>query len=397
VLLSEDTEFDIGGVRFEVFLTGGEAASEVGLYLPEHRTAAIADEVYISMPNLYTLRGAKFRDAIRWGGASARVLELDVDVLLGCHTPPIIGRERIEHVLTTYQDAIRYNHDQAVRHVLKGATPEELRTGLVELPDFLDIDPYTRQMYGDVRNNAAQQFTGYLGWFTGDTTTIAPTPRIERDQRLVALAGGRDNVLAAAEQALVDDDPQWAAELAAMLVSVDVDDMQARNLQAAGLRSLGYREVNALRRNWYLTGALELEGKLDVPAMSAMAAGTFAAAGNIKSQLENLRYRVDPNAAQDREVRVAVIDDATSDEATAHLRNSTLRVSGGADSRADATVHVSTANLAAVATGSRTWDDLVDHGDVSINGDANAAKVLFDALDLTPPVVYLHLPSAPTQ
>jgi linear primary-alkylsulfatase len=76
------------------------------------------------MPNLYTLRGAKFRDAMRWGSASDRVLEWDVDVLLGCHMPPIEGRERIEEVLTTYRDAIQFNHNQAVRHMFAGATAE---------------------------------------------------------------------------------------------------------------------------------------------------------------------------------------------------------------------------------------------------------------------------------
>ncbi|HSL56501.1 MAG TPA: hypothetical protein VK866_01535 [Acidimicrobiales bacterium] len=40
----------------------------------------IADEVYVSLPNLYTLRGTKFRDAMRWAAASERVLAWDVDL-----------------------------------------------------------------------------------------------------------------------------------------------------------------------------------------------------------------------------------------------------------------------------------------------------------------------------
>ena len=33
-LIDRETEFEIAGVRFTLFLTGGEAASEIGMYLP---------------------------------------------------------------------------------------------------------------------------------------------------------------------------------------------------------------------------------------------------------------------------------------------------------------------------------------------------------------------------
>jgi alkyl sulfatase BDS1-like metallo-beta-lactamase superfamily hydrolase len=72
------------------------------MYLPDYRTALIADEVYIALPNLYTLRGAKFRDAMRWAAASEKVLAWDIDLLLGCHMPPLEGREQIEQVLGVY-------------------------------------------------------------------------------------------------------------------------------------------------------------------------------------------------------------------------------------------------------------------------------------------------------
>jgi alkyl sulfatase BDS1-like metallo-beta-lactamase superfamily hydrolase len=261
-LIERDTDFEVAGVRFTLFLTGGEAASEIGMYLPDYRTAVIADEVYIALPNLYTLRGAQFRDAMRWAAASEKVLALDVEPVLGCHMPPLEGREQIEKVLGIYQDAIQYNHDQAVRHILRGATAEELRTGLVERPDHVDLDPFTREMYGSVANNAAQQMTGYLGWFSGDATDPAPLPRAERASRTVALMGGRDQVIEAARAAFDDSDGQWCAELAAPCVSIDTEDREARELKAAGLRLLGYAEQNPLRRSFYLSGALEARRRL---------------------------------------------------------------------------------------------------------------------------------------
>jgi len=83
--------------------------------------------------------------------------------------------------------------------------------------------------------------TGYLGWFGGDATEIAPLPRTERASRTVALMGGRDRIVEAVRAALDDGDRRWCGELAGLCVSVDTEDHEAR--------LLGYAEQNALRRN----------------------------------------------------------------------------------------------------------------------------------------------------
>ena len=68
--------------------------------------------------------------------------------------------------------------------------------------------------------------------------------------------------------------PQWAAELATYLVRVDHDDMEARIVKANSFRKLGYAQININWRNWYLTSAMELEGKIDMakigPKMKAV-------------------------------------------------------------------------------------------------------------------------------
>ena len=42
-------------------------------------------------------------------------------------------------------------------------------------------------------------------------------------------------------------------------VRIDRDDMTARRLKAAAFRKLGYAEINAIWRNWYLSAARGLE------------------------------------------------------------------------------------------------------------------------------------------
>src|SRR5262249_59723943 len=72
--------------------------------------------------------------------------------------------------------------------------------------------------------------------------------------------GGRDTVLMSAGKAFEDGDPQWAAELVTRLIRIDRDDTAARQLKAAAFRKLGYAQINAIWRNWYLSAARELDG-----------------------------------------------------------------------------------------------------------------------------------------
>jgi alkyl sulfatase BDS1-like metallo-beta-lactamase superfamily hydrolase len=390
-LIDSETDFDIAGVRFTLFLTGGEAASEIGMYLPDYRTALIADEVYIALPNLYTLRGAKFRDAMRWAAASERVLARDVDLLLGCHMPPLEGREEIEQILGVYQDAIQYNHDQAVRHILRGAAAEELRTGLVELPGHLDLDPFTREMYGSVANNAAAQMTGYLGWFSGDATDLAPLRRAERASRTVALMGGRDRVIAAARAAFDDRDGQWCTELAALCVSIDTEDREARRLKAAGLRLLGYAEQNPLRRNFYVTGALELEGAFDPAAVSSLARKTLTSPSTpLLGLLDAFRYNVLPSRAGSQRLVVDLVLSDTAERARLELRHSVLRVDKTADDP-QAALSLPKDRFLALASGSETWDTLQKDDAVEVAGDPEVLAKFVACFDLIPPRVQLHV------
>ena len=389
-LIDAETEFEIAGVRFTLFLTGGEAASEIGMYLPDHRTAVIADEVYVSMPNLYTLRGAKFRDAMRWAGVGEKVLAMDIDVLLGCHMPPIEGRDEIERVLTTYGDAVQYNHDQAVRHILRGATPHELRTGLVELPDHLDLEPFTREMYGSVALNAAQQMTGYLGWFAGDATELAPTPRAEQAKRTIDLMGGRQSVLDAARVAFDDGDPQWCAELASLCVSVDADDDDARGLKAAGLRALGYAEENALRRNFYLTGAAELDRAFDpqwiVAAVRKSLLTTTVPLGGL---IDAFRYNVDPEVAGDQRLVIEIELTDSGEQARLELRHSVLRV-GPSSGPPAAVLRLPKERFVALAGAKVAWADLRSDEAVHIDGDHRVIDDFLACFDLAPPRIALH-------
>lgn len=102
-------------------------------------------------------------------------------------------------------------------------------------------------------------YAAYAGWFDGNPTNLFPLPPKERAERIVAMAGGADRVLARAKDALSAGDFQWAAELADYLLAIAPASAEASAVKARALRELGERQMNATARNYYLSAAQALD------------------------------------------------------------------------------------------------------------------------------------------
>ena len=100
-----------------------------------------------------------------------------------------------------------------------GFTIDELAAS-VKLPDHLAEKPYLREYYGRVEFAVRAYFVGTLGWFDGNPTSLSPLAPKDEAAKIIALAGGAANVLAAAQKAHEDGDYQWALELADRLLNV---------------------------------------------------------------------------------------------------------------------------------------------------------------------------------
>ncbi len=259
-----DFNVRIAGVDLEILHVPSEASDELAIWLPASRTL-IDTEVLQgpAFPNIHSLRGTKFRDPVRWVESIDRLRQLKAEFLVPTHGQPVYGADKSEEVLRMTRDGIQYVHDQTIRHMNKGLTPDEL-VEAVRLPEHLaNYSPYLRQYYGTVKQAVRQIYIGYLGWFEGDPVDLNPVPRREKARRLVDLMGGHGRVLGIAGTAYDDGDFQWAAELSTYLIRIDNEDEKARQLKAATFRQLGYASMNVNWRNWYLTSAMELEGAMD--------------------------------------------------------------------------------------------------------------------------------------
>ncbi|WP_296985049.1 alkyl/aryl-sulfatase, partial [Thalassolituus sp. UBA1505] len=126
-------EMTIDGVDFRFQYTPeSEAPAEFTFYLPQYRAFCGAEVMSRHMHNLYTPRGAKVRDAMKWSAyiEEARRLFADADIYFGSHHWPIWGQENIQTFLKQQRDTYKFIHDQTVRRMNQGMTAGEIAEDL---------------------------------------------------------------------------------------------------------------------------------------------------------------------------------------------------------------------------------------------------------------------------
>lgn len=376
------TEMTIAGVRMQFFHTGGEAASHIGIYLPDKSAVFIGDEVQgPTFPQLHSLRGTRPRDIERWFTAIDRVRAFNARYLVPGHGQPVSGADKIGTILTDYRDAMQYVLDQSVRLINMGFTPDEMAE-TVQLPKSVQTEPWGTEYYGNVHVSVRNVYGGLISWWNGDPAEIEPTPRLEKARREIAMMGGRDKVFAEAERAFFANDPQWTAELTTPLIRVDRNDWPARYLKAAALRKIGYAQTSSSLRGFYLTGALEIEGAVDPKAIQQRFASQLFSAETVPSQalFNMLRYRINPERAAGRQLALGYHFTDTNEDFTLTLRNSVMEVQPRRLDKADARLEMTRGQFNQIFEGKLSLEQALAQG-ASVSGDKAAIGNLFAVLD----------------
>lgn len=118
----------------------GYTADQIAVWFPTTRLMACADTFYDLFPNMYTVRGEPPRDALAWSRTVRIVRSYKSEVLCPQHQHPIFGRQYIADVLERLADAMQYVHDQTLRQLAKGKTPDVIAASLT-LPESLANEP----------------------------------------------------------------------------------------------------------------------------------------------------------------------------------------------------------------------------------------------------------------
>lgn len=260
--VSQTTQITREGFDLELAKAPGETPDHVIVWLADQKTLFSGDNYYHAFPNLYAIRGTPYRDFDAWADTMDQLMAYAPEVLAPGHTQPIVGGAKIRETLTDYRDAIRYVVAETAKGMNAGLDPVTIADAL-KLPADLASKPYLQEFYGHVGYASRAYFAGTLGWFDGNPTSLGELPPAQEATKIIALAGGAGNVLAAAQSALEAGELQWAMELADRLIAAEVNVADGKRVKIAALRIVADHTVNAPSRNYYLLAARELEETMD--------------------------------------------------------------------------------------------------------------------------------------
>jgi alkyl sulfatase BDS1-like metallo-beta-lactamase superfamily hydrolase len=317
-------DLEIAGLKLQLFHAPGETNDQIFIWLPEKKVLLPADNYYKAFPNLYAIRGTPYRDVTEWVRSLDKIRAFQPEYLVPGHTRPLKGAAKIYAALTNYRDAIQFVHDQTIRCMNLGLTPDET-VEQVKLPQHLARLPYLREYYGTVEWSVRAIYNGYLGWFDGNPTNLFPLPLRERAKRFADLAGGPEALLARAREAAADNDHQWALELTDQLLILNPDLKAVLDLRASALSSLGQKQINANARSYYLTHALETQKKLAIGTRKVTNKDLVHKIP-LKAIFKSMAVKLNPIKSSDTNTTVGFRFPDTKEEFTVHVRRGVAEI-----------------------------------------------------------------------
>ncbi|MDC0661447.1 alkyl/aryl-sulfatase [Marinobacter sp. SS21] len=388
------SELTVDGVPM-VFqmVSGSEAPAEFTFYLPEQRAFCGAELVSRNLHNLYTLRGAKVRDARAWSAYidEARIRFAEAEVYFASHHWPLWGQDSIQDFLIKQRDTYKFIHDQSVRLLNQGHTPNEIAEQL-ELPAALNEDFHNQGYYGTVSHNAKAVYQNYMGWFTANPAKLNPLPESDAARRYVEMMGGASQILQRADAdfaAAADMTPadgkqtyRWLAELLNHVVFAEPDNAEAKALLAKVYDQLGYLAESAPWRDFYLTGAFELRHGAPAEGISPAVMKEVLVNTPVSLFFDSMAVRLMADEADGESLTVKITFTDLGESYLLTLNNSVLHHQATAnDTPADATLNLTHPLFIDLLVGEAGVKELLFSDDVSFEGSKLDLIRFFGMLD----------------
>lgn len=379
-------EMTIDGLNFVFQMApDSEAPAEMHFYLPQLKVLCPAENCCHNLHNVYTLRGAKIRDALAWSKYLNEALERWGDkseVMLNVHHWPVWGRERVVDRLKKQRDMYRYLHDQTLRLANQGYTMLEIGE-MIQLPETLAKEWYARGYYGTVNHNVKAIYVKYLGWFDGNPANLHPLPPVEASKHYVEFMGGAEAVIQKARKDYDQGEYRWVAQVMNHVVFADPENAGARELQAKALEQMGYQAESGPWRNFYLTGAQELRR-----GVVKWEAGTTASPDTIQAMpldlfFDFLGLSLDGTKAQGKTITINWNFTDIKEQYVLALENAALNHTANKQAKeADATVTLTRAALnEVILLGMARLDAKIASGDIQVEGKQEKLAELWSMMD----------------
>lgn len=388
-IIEEDIEYlTVDGVSMVFQNTPNtEAPSEMNTYLPEMKALWVAENVNNTLHNIYTLRGAPVRDALRWSkyiNAALYLFGLEADVMFGAHHFPRWGNKRIQEVLRGQRDLYAHMNNQCLHLANSGVTVNEVHNEYAP-SEGLKQQWHARGYHGSPEHNSRGVVNRFLGFWDCNPTTLIPLPERETAPLFVEMMGGPSRILRKGRQLHDRGEYLMATEILNKLVQAQPDNGDAKDLLADCFEQIGYQQENPGLRNSFLAGAYELRSGIPTGASPKSSGPDMIRAMSTELFLNFLGIRMDSRKAEGLEFTINLITPDNGEKFVVEMSSATLtNIEGYLADNPDLTLTINRKDLEQTMMGAKKLEEQIAdgtckvEGDVSILGKLAATMVDFD-------------------
>lgn len=378
----EDGEtLDVLGIKMQFFTQYMSDDYNLTVYVPE-KGLVMNNFFWPGTPNIYTLRGGVYRDPLIWRDGLKVIRDLQPEIISNTHARAIVGKDDAMKRLTGYMDQLTLTYDQTLRGILGGMGPDELRHAIY-IPEHMRDIPENAQSYGETIHFPAAIYQYVIGWFDGDVTKLFKIAPKDEAIRMVALMGGKGNVVKAAQKAFDNKEYAWGAQIIQYVYLLEPENKEVRNLKAELLRQMATRTTGSIARAFLMTEALTLEGKTTYPKLIPPGAETIA--GSPETFVDYFRVRIDPKKSENTDnVIEFVFTDKGNHAVALHVRRGIAEYISVPDDylkKSDFVLQMDSETWAELYLSAVSLEDVIDSGKVKLKGSKSEMVKTFNMFD----------------
>ncbi|GLS90811.1 MBL fold metallo-hydrolase [Psychromonas marina] len=360
--------------------SGTEAASEMVTYIPSLKALWTAELTYQGMHNIYTLRGAKVRDSLKWSKKINEMLVTwgdETDVLFASHSAPIWGTSEISDYLKIQRDAYGFTHNQTLRLANDGYVMQDLGDKIYEvMPDSIQQSWHTNGYHGTYSHNSRAVYNMYLGYFDMNPANLNPLPIEAESIKFVEYMGGSEMIIKKAQADFDEGEYRFVATALNKVMQAEASNSEARKLLADTYEQLGYQSEGAGWRNIYLTGSQELRvGTL--PNNTKSGATDILIETPITNILDFLAVKVDSIKAQHTPFTLNLVLPDVDETYFVEMANGNLNnIKVDKALTADATLFINRSDVTKILLQQTNFEKLLESKNAGLEGDQSVLKKL---------------------
>jgi alkyl sulfatase BDS1-like metallo-beta-lactamase superfamily hydrolase len=385
VIIKDDfKEMTVDGVKMVFQNTPGtEAPAEMNTYFPQMNAFWAAENIVASIHNIYTLRGAAVRDALKWSKGINEALYRfggEAQVMFASHSWPRWGNDRVQEVMRTQRDAYAHLNNQVLHLVNQGVTINEIHN-VYKLPKSLEQNWAAHSYHGSEAHNSRAVVNKYIGYWDANPATLMPLSPRDSAPLYVEMMGGADKIMAKGRELYAQGKYMHAVEILNKLVFGEPDNQAAKDLLADVYEQIGYQRESAGTRNSFLAGAYELRNGIPQGASPKASGPDMIRAMSTDLWLDFLGIRLDGSKVAGKHFVINFVTPDNGEKYVVEMSNSTLtNIKGHQAKKPDLTITMNRSDLETVMMGEATFDDQINNGKAMLVGNREPYELLKNSL-----------------